>query len=42
VEPPFHVSKVAFEETVSMAIEAGLTDVARPRMFPNKAAILKK
>jgi ubiquinone/menaquinone biosynthesis C-methylase UbiE len=40
VEPPFHVSKKAFEKTVTTAGEAGLTDLERPRMFPNKAALL--
>jgi ubiquinone/menaquinone biosynthesis C-methylase UbiE len=40
VEPPFHVSKQAFEETLRSASGAGLTDLARPRMFPNKAAVL--
>ena len=41
-EPPFHVSKRAFETTVTVANEAGLTDLERPRMFPNKAVLLSK
>ena len=40
VEPPFHVSKKAFEETVSAATQSGLIDLERPRIFPNKAALL--
>jgi ubiquinone/menaquinone biosynthesis C-methylase UbiE len=42
IEPPFHVSKVAFEETVRKAQEAGLTEVERPKVFISKTAILKK
>ena len=42
VEPPFHVSKTAFEETVRQAREAGLTEVERPHVFLSKTAILKK
>jgi ubiquinone/menaquinone biosynthesis C-methylase UbiE len=42
VEPPFHVSKKAFEETVGIASAAGLADVGRPRVFPNKAVLLRK
>jgi ubiquinone/menaquinone biosynthesis C-methylase UbiE len=42
IEPPFHVSKVAFEETVRKAREAGLTEVERPKVFISKTAILKK
>ncbi len=42
VEPPFHVSKTAFEETVKKARDAGLTDVERPKVFLSKAVILKK
>ncbi len=42
VEPPFHVSKKAFEDTVKIAHDAGLTVVERPKMFLNKTAILKK
>jgi FkbM family methyltransferase len=42
IEPPFHVSKTAFEETVREAREAGLTEVERPQVFLSKTAILKK
>ena len=42
VEPPFHVSKRAFEETISKARNAGLTSVERPRVFLSKAVIVKK
>ncbi len=42
VEPPFHVSKTAFEETVRKARDAGFTDVERPKVFLSKAVILKK
>lgn len=42
VEPPFHVSKTAFEEMVRKAREAGLTPVERPKMLFSKAVILEK
>ncbi len=42
VEPPFHVSKTAFEETVRKARDAGFTDVERPNVFFSKTVILKK
>jgi ubiquinone/menaquinone biosynthesis C-methylase UbiE len=42
VEPPFHVSKVAFEQTVSKARNAGLTPFDRPKVFLSKAVILRK
>ena len=42
VEPPLHVSRSAFEETLRKASEAGLTLAARPGLAFNKAAILKK
>lgn len=42
VEPPFHVSKPAFEETVRKARNAGFTLVERPKMLLNKTAVLKK
>ncbi len=42
VEPPFHVSKRAFEETIGKARDAGLTPVERPRVFLSKAILLKK
>lgn len=42
VEPPFHVSKAAFEETIGKAINAGLTLVKNPKVFLSKTAMLKK
>ncbi len=42
VEPPFHVSKAAFEQTISIARNAGLMAVDRPKVFLSKAVILKK
>jgi ubiquinone/menaquinone biosynthesis C-methylase UbiE len=42
VEPPFHVSKTAFEETIKKARDAGLTPAERPKVFLSKAVILKK
>jgi ubiquinone/menaquinone biosynthesis C-methylase UbiE len=42
VEPPFHVSRKYFEETIRKASNTGLTVVEKPKLFPNKTAILKK
>jgi ubiquinone/menaquinone biosynthesis C-methylase UbiE len=42
VEPPFHVSRKAFEETIKKASIAGFSVVERPKMFPNKVAVLGK
>jgi ubiquinone/menaquinone biosynthesis C-methylase UbiE len=42
VEPPFHVSKKAFEETIRKAKGAGLTEVKRPKVLFNKAVVLEK
>jgi ubiquinone/menaquinone biosynthesis C-methylase UbiE len=42
VEPPFHVSQRAFDETVENAEHAGLTLTARPKAFLSKAALLEK
>ncbi|MCP4610276.1 MAG: class I SAM-dependent methyltransferase [Planctomycetes bacterium] len=42
IEPPFHVSKTAFEETVRQAQGAGLREVERPKVFLSKTVILKK
>jgi len=42
VEPPFHVSKKAFEETIGIAKVAGFKEVKRPKMLFNKAVVLKK
>lgn len=41
-EPPLHVSKKAFEETIRIAGNAGLTVAARPKRFPDKVVLLKK
>jgi len=40
VEPPFHVSKKAFAETVIQAADAGLTDIEGPHVRFSKTAIL--
>ena len=42
VEPPFHVSKTAFEETIRKANAAGFTEVERPKVLFNKTVVLKK
>ena len=42
VEPPFHVSKKAFKNTIKKANDAGLAVVERPKLFLNKAVLLKK
>lgn len=42
VEPPFHVSKKAFEQTIRKAQDCGLRPVQRPRVFFSKAVILQK
>ena len=42
VEPPFHVSKSAFEETIRIAANAGLKVIERPKMFFSRAVLLKK
>jgi len=42
VEPPFHVSKEAFERTLGNAQGAGLRLDKRPRILFNKAALLEK
>ncbi len=42
VEPPFHVSKAAFAETVNNAKQFGFTDSKGPRLPFNKTAILQK
>ncbi len=42
VEPPFHVSKSAFEETIGKAGNAGFEPVEWPKVFLSKAVILKK
>ena len=42
VEPPFHVSKSAFEETIRKAEDVGFIIVERPKVLFSKAVILKK
>ena len=42
VEPPFHVSKTAFEETIGRAGAAGLSPVGRPKVFFSRTVMLKK
>ncbi len=42
VEPPFHVSKSAFEYTISLAQNAGLKLIQRPKVLFSKTAVLKK
>lgn len=42
VEPPFHVSRQAFHQTVKKALKAGLIAGESPKVFLSKAAILKK
>ena len=41
IEPPFHVSKAAFEETVRIAQNTGFIPVGRPKVFLSKTVILK-
>jgi Methylase involved in ubiquinone/menaquinone biosynthesis len=41
-EPPLHVSKKAFEETIRIACNAGFMVLDRPKRFPDKIAVLKK
>jgi ubiquinone/menaquinone biosynthesis C-methylase UbiE len=41
VEPPFRVSKRAFEETIRKARDAGLRPVEGPKVLLSKTAILK-
>lgn len=42
VEPPFHVSKTAFEETIGRAEAAGFVPVGRPKVFFSRTVMLKK
>jgi len=42
VEPSFHVSKKAFEETVNRANAIGFSQVKRPGMILSRAVVLKK
>ena len=42
VEPPFHVTNNAFNQTVVLAKQAGLIPDSRPRVLFSKAVTLKK
>ncbi|MFW2369068.1 MAG: class I SAM-dependent methyltransferase [Desulforhopalus sp.] len=42
VEPPLHVSRKAFEETIRTAEDAGFESVERPKVFLSKTMILRK
>jgi ubiquinone/menaquinone biosynthesis C-methylase UbiE len=42
VEPPFHVSKKAFEETIRTARAAGFIPVDGPKVFLSKTVLFKK
>jgi ubiquinone/menaquinone biosynthesis C-methylase UbiE len=42
VEPPFHVSRAAFEKTIRKAQNSGLVLMERPKVFLGKTAVLKK
>ncbi len=42
VEPPFHVSKSAFEKTVGKARDIGFTDIEGPDVLFSKTVVLKK
>lgn len=42
VEPPFHVSKSAFEETIRKAQNAGFVLEERPKVFLSKTALIIK
>jgi ubiquinone/menaquinone biosynthesis C-methylase UbiE len=42
VEPPFHVSKSAFEETIRITASAGFAVVERPNVFFSRAVVLTK
>lgn len=41
-EPPLHVSRAAFEKSLAIAEAAGLRVARRPRIGPNKVALLAK
>jgi len=42
VEPPLHVSRAAFEASLAVAGREGLHVASRPRIGPNKVALLVK
>jgi len=41
VEPPLHVSKSAFEETIKIARNVGFTVLEGPKIFLSKSALLR-
>ena len=41
-EPPLHVSKAAFKNTITKAHKAGFVDIERPKILFNKTVLLKK
>jgi ubiquinone/menaquinone biosynthesis C-methylase UbiE len=42
VEPPFHVSKSEFDETIKKAKAAGFEAIESPRVFLGRTAVFKK
>ena len=42
VEPPFHVSKSEFAETIHKAISTGFTAIESPRIFLGRTAVFQK
>jgi ubiquinone/menaquinone biosynthesis C-methylase UbiE len=42
IEPPFHVSKTAFEETIGRARAAGFRPVGKPKVFFSRTVMLGK
>lgn len=42
VEPPIHVTKSAFQESIRIARGAGFADVEGPNVFLSKTVVLKK
>ncbi len=42
VEPPFHVSKSAFNKSVAIAKNVGFIDMKGPKVFLSKSVVLKK
>jgi ubiquinone/menaquinone biosynthesis C-methylase UbiE len=42
IEPSFHVSKQAFDETIDKAVAIGFKHITRPRVFLSRAVVLRK
>jgi len=42
IEPGFHVSKQAFEETIKKAVAIGFKPVKKPKVFLSRAMVLSK